>query len=488
MKKKTLSIFIMGLIILLLQTNNIRAQFIEDAIRLSQSNAPFSPRTSALGFSYYGISDDATAMIFNPAGLSLVRGYEVGIGINLTSTNTKTDYLENSKKYSKDEFYFSNIQVTFPMEIPIKNNKALKYTLSIGYFLENDFDAHYRFSGFNKKNTFIAQQNSIKAPWLYETWITDENYNTTINKDLQQDGRIAEEGGLHNMVFGIGIDITENLSLGATIMAKAGSYDYYRSFIESDINNIYNTFEVDDINNIKVIDKLSQDIAGITGILGLQVRINDNIRIGASIKLPTYNYIEESYSSEYKVEYDSNSKAGIQTFTSQISGIGDYNVSTPFEFSLGASGNFLGMTFSLAASYKNATNLSFYYNINDYSIESANYFDALNEDIQNNLTGVFTLGAGIEYKLPEIPLYLRASYTTITSPYDNDIEGTNHKIIGTGIGIVCAKNLIIDAAFRFDYYKIQQAVYGTQNVPNLYSYYFINYSPINYGLGIRYRF
>ena len=473
---------------MILFSSSSNAQFIEDALRFSQPTAAFSPRVSALGFSYFGISDDAAAMIFNPAGLSLIRGYEINTGVDFTTVSNKTNYLNETKKTSDYEFYISNIQMTFPMSIPVSETEAINYTIGIGYYLDNDFDMGYRFSGFNTKNTFISQQAAEHSKWIYETWLTDEAYNTNIRNNMQQEGRISEEGGLHNFVCGAGIDVTDNLSLGASFIIKGGHYDYYRSFMESDSRNLYNTFEIDDIDNVIVSDILSQEIAGFTGSLGLMARINDNLRIGASIKFPTYNYIEEDYSSEYTVTYDSNEVAGVQKFNYSEHGSNNYSITTPFEFSLGTSGYFAGLTFSVAASYKNASHLKFDYDLEDQSIATANYFDNLNEDVDNNLTGVWTFGAGLEYKIPDFPIYVRASYTRITSPYDIDLTDASRQMIAGGLGIVCAKNFIIDASFRLNSFKQQQAVYGNLNEPSLYSYYIVNYSPVDYGLGIRYRF
>ena len=51
---------------------SLRAQNVEDAIRLSQFNGIYSARTAGLGIAFHGISDDGTAMYYNPAGLSRI--------------------------------------------------------------------------------------------------------------------------------------------------------------------------------------------------------------------------------------------------------------------------------------------------------------------------------------------------------------------------------------------------------------------------------
>ena len=63
------------------------AQFIEDALRFINPNSAPTARVGALGHSYFGFSDDASAVLTNPAGLTLIPTSELGVGFNYNRSN-----------------------------------------------------------------------------------------------------------------------------------------------------------------------------------------------------------------------------------------------------------------------------------------------------------------------------------------------------------------------------------------------------------------
>ncbi len=476
----------------------LSSQFIEDALRFSKSNTAFSPRVGALGVSYYGFADDASTVLFNPAGLALVHGYELGLGLNFNSTDVETNYLGQTKTESLNDLYFSNVQFALPFEIPIAENEDINYTFGFAYFLENNFDADYKFSAYNPNNTLIAQQADARSSWVYKTWLTDSSYNTKVQNNMEQVGRISETGGLHNLVVGVGVDLTDNFAVGGSLVARVGSYDYYRVYTESDIYNVHNEFEVDDVNEVRVTDKINQSVGSVLGIFGVQFRLEDYLRIGITVKTPCHIFIDEDYKTMYEVEYDDNDKLKGQTFRYSYDGRNEYTVTAPFEFSLAASTHFNGLILSLATSYQNAAALKFgnddNYSYNYYYTSDIFFYDCLNDNIKDKLKKRLTFGIGAEYRIPTLPLYVRASYTRVTSPYKTIFAYPHNEaydsrnIIGAGCSIVLAKNLTIDAFLTYTSMQNLQAVYGSVEKPELFSFYTLDYSIINSGLGFRYRF
>src|SRR5258708_1085372 len=83
---------ILLLIALIAISNNSQAQLIEDAVRYTNPDAPISPRVGALGVSYFGISDDGSAIFYNPAGLQFIKKSEVSAGFGVTNTELNSSY------------------------------------------------------------------------------------------------------------------------------------------------------------------------------------------------------------------------------------------------------------------------------------------------------------------------------------------------------------------------------------------------------------
>ncbi len=487
---------IIMLIVLAAVCVEANAQAVENALHISQPNVSISPRTGALGHAYMGISDDGAAMLYNPAGLTLGGYYEMGVGFNFANMSVKTDFLGNTKTQSSNNAYFSNVQFVFPYQ-----SERYNYTFALGYFLGNDYDASTKYSGFNTRNTYTAQQASIKAPWTYETYIADENYNTNLKNNIQQNASIMESGGLHNIALAFAIDLSPNVALGGSLITKVGSYDYRRNYTESDPDNLHNETNVDDVDYVNAKEAMSQDIYGVTGIFGVQARMDDIFRFGMTVEFPTYLYIEEYSSIYHTVQYDANPNTGIaDKYTYPSSGYGcydpdycavgaEYALYTPFVFSFAASGNIYGATISAAVSYRSMTDFTYGYDDWEYDDPYGwNEYDDINEEIQEKLTGQFILGACIEYKLPEMPLYLRGSYTYATSPYIESSKASGCYTLGGGLGWVLFDRFIIDAAVVYSSFERQNTNYGTEDNPSLYSYYSAQYTPVNYSFGFRYRF
>jgi predicted porin len=116
------------------------------------------------------------------------------------------------------------------------------------------------------------------------------------------------------------------------------------------------------------------------------------------------------------------------------------------------------------------------------------FFDNVNDQIKQELKMQYILGAGLEYRIPQTPLYARGSYTIKTSPYKNSDLATDNHIIGIGVGLVLSNNFILDATFNYSSCDYLRANYGSLDYPALFSSYKLNYSATSYLLGFKYRF
>jgi len=479
-------------VIFLLSLQTVNAQFVEDALRIIKPNSAATARIGALGHSYFGFSDDASAILTNPAGLTLIPNSEIGLGFNYNRNSTSTNFLGNTRDNTKSEVYFSNVQFVMPI-FTYGNYPNAKFGFS--YNVDNDFAVNTRYSGFNTQNTFIYQQAANREIWTQETRLADNNFNVLVRNNMQQDGFVTENGGLHNLAFGFGVDANEMFSFGGTLLFRFGTYKYNRTLHEADTRNLH-TVNNDgfpprgDIDALEVRERLTQELFGISGIVGMQAKINEMLRLGLSIKFPTLLAATEIFSANYKVTYDPIDNVSNWWRFETGNFTNEYTIVTPFEFTFGLSGHIAnaGLSYSVAASFQDASSAYFDYEFGKFDIISIEHFDNLNRAIAEQLTGQFTVGAGLEYKIPNAPVYFRGSYTLVTSPYVDKDFGSNRNIIGAGIGILLSNNLIADAAFSYSSHSERRANYGSLDVPHLFSYYDVTHTPKHFMLGFRYRF
>ena len=484
---------VLTLIILFTSSFFTKAQFVEDALRFVSPNVFPSVRAASLGASYFGFADDGTAIVTNPAGMTLVPVGEFGMGINLTNHKTNTNFLGNEKKELTNEFYFTNINFVWAnpttnlnvYDNEIKEND-FKISYGFDYHLSNDFVVNSTYRGFNPLNTFIAEQAYQKQDWVTQVGLADENYNTLIKNNMYQDGFVYESGGMHNLSFGVACDINPMFAIGGTFIMKVGTYNYSRKYFEIDKDNIYNQYYIDYIHQLSVRENLTQDLFGITGILGFQARLSHYCRLGLSVHFPTLMHDSEYFATNYEVLFDDDKLVKYPLGTM----FNEYKIITPFEFILGLSGNTSGLSYSISGSILNAAIAYFSVDKNNINLDygALLHFDELNEIIDEAFTTQFTIGAGLEYKIPDIPVYLRGSYTLQTSPYKNKTLCSNKNIIGTGVGLLLTNNLILDASFVYATQDYRRANYGNESVPMYFSFYNVKHTPTNFQLGIRYRF
>ncbi|OGU16651.1 MAG: hypothetical protein A2X61_16235 [Ignavibacteria bacterium GWB2_35_12] len=451
------------------------AQFIEDALRYAIPNGMLTPRVAGFNVSYHGLSDDIGALMYNPAGLTLPAASEISIGFGFTRNSTETDYLGSKKLMNTNNEIISNIGLIAPIDM--KKGKA---SIGIGYFLESDFENNMKYDAFNPNNTFIADEAANGPDRFYDniaTYLTlaDRNFYTPLQDSLQQTAMIQEKGGIHNITGGMAFDITENMSVGFSIVGKWGAYKYIRDYTETDVLHKYEVWDTAnfsdiDFHQLTMKETIFADISGVSGSIGFQARVLESLRFGVSVKLPTWYEIHEDFSWNASAEFDNN----IFSDSAYIyDGQTSYNVTTPFVYCAGVSFNFQGLTLTGGVEYTDVTQLEF--------SDATQKVEELNIDIVQTLTGQVTYGFGAEYQLPVFPAFVRASYASTTSPYIVNIPNADLTYFSVGGGLYIGEKVRLDALVRWRNISELRTNYGTTN----YTY---TKKPMDIGLQLTYRY
>jgi hypothetical protein len=466
--------------------NSLFSQFIEDALRYSKPNGLISARVAALGVSYNGLIDDIGAILYNPAGLTLIGKSELSLGLGFTRNSTESDYLNSSSLFKTNNEFVTN----FGLASAFKINKR-KAAIGIGYFLENNFNNSMKFTVFNPYSSYIGSEADFgdrtdSLNWAYQLYLANKSGNTFIspfNDSLTQNLFIMEKGGLHSVTGAMAFDVNDNVTLGLSISGKWGTYTYRSEYTESDDNNYFSNISVDGFTfqSLESVQDISQKVAGITGAVGVQARLENFMRFGASIKFPTWYQFDENFNQKITAYY-TNQKPRYKPSNDDLSSNNEnsYNMTTPFVYSAGVSVNGMGLTFAAGVEYTDVTQIEF--------SDAIPKLISLNSKIIQELVGQTTWGFGLEYDPQIIPIVGRISYSRTTSPYFKDIPNANKSNFAIGGGIYLAENVRLDGVFKWTEFSEQRINYKETENPLTYSSYILKNNPLNIGFTMTYRY
>lgn len=468
----------------LLFASTSNAQYIEDAIRFSNTNGYPTARSAGLGISYMGVVDDYSALFFNPAGLTLIPKTEISGGLDFLVNSTESKGFNSPTSFSSNNGSFNNLGVA--VSFPYGEKMDKRGSIAIGYYKESNYTQDIKTDWLNPVSSYISSLDPLIANHVY----LSKDSNTCAPKldSMRQKSEIYQSGGMNNFSGGVAFEINNNVSLGFSIAGKWGSYDYTREITETDELKRYQTYDLAnqsfDIYQVKGKEVLSQSISGISGSIGLLGKIGKNIRMSVGVKFPSYYEVDEKSTLDVSAIFDNNFKPN--PYTSPEMNI-SYKVKTPFSYSGGLSFYAKGLVFSAGVEYKDASQLE-YSDVSEGDDEQTayaarNYRDNLNHLIKSELVGQVTWGFGAEYEIPLMPLTVRASYTSTTSPYSLDVSGANHKTFALGAGYSIDKGTRLDFVMMYSNYTEYRTNYGS----DISSRYTVNIKPINIGLNFTMR-
>lgn len=465
--------------------SSLQAQYIEDALRYSLPNGVITPRAAALNISFQGISDDISALYFNPAGLTLIGKSELSFGLGFTTTSNQADFLSVTNDLRSNNEYITHAGLAIPVKF--ENTKA---AIAIGYFLEDDYASNVSFSGFNPQTTMIQGETKFgprneQDNWAYKLYLADligsgnnTSFVTPYRDSLNQSSLITETGGLQNVSGGISFDVSDYVALGFGITGKWGNYGYRKEYTERDNLGVFSGQSIEGhvFDRLESVENLKQNVSGINATIGLQTRLSDFFRFGVAIKTPTWYQVDESFDARYDAFY----KSGHNSEYYKYDGTNSYNLRTPFVYSAGLSIHGQGLTFAAGVQYSDATQLKF--------SDATDEVMALNNKILLELVGQTTWGFGLEYDIPLVPIVARASYSRTTSPYQVDIPNANITNFAVGGGVYLGKNVRIDGVLRWIDYSEQRTNFKADEEYAKYSSYVVNRMPLNISFGVTYRY
>jgi long-subunit fatty acid transport protein len=311
-------------------------------------------RPFAMGGAYTAVSDDAFALIYNPAGLAEIRRREVSIGLHQRTDEITNTYLGLKATQSSSHASLGHIAAVYPY--PTYRGSLV---LAFGVFQVGS-----------------ANLESVKTAYLSGIGATTEN-------DYVQSGTI------YQYHFGLGFDLSPRVALGASLVLWDSSVDFTEKIDYADADSA-----------AYWRDNVEVDLDGVSFELGLLVRINDMVRAGFSFTSPAWL----TYTGDGVTTYDGTYTAGGGWTTDPDRALIEEDYTLPMKFSGGLAFRLPHVTLAGDVSYCDYSQTEY----NGLAITSE-----LEAGMEHVLKQTWDFRVGAELTLPQAPIQFRAGFAYV---------------------------------------------------------------------------
>lgn len=436
-------IFVIGLF----STINLFAQFAEDATMLLENQYGFGAKSIAMGTAFTAVADDYSATYWNPAGLAQIKKMEFFIGLSHLSYDNNATYKGNLTNSNDSFTKFNSIGLVFP--IPTYQGSLV---FSLGYQRVKDFDNTLQFSGYNTNNNDLFFNIDI-VDNLGNIIDNDDFY---FDKNIEQEELVQQDGNLNNWSFAGAIDVSPNVSVGATLNFWTGNSSYLFDYLQTDVNDsfpsqIINTSINRDMDyySYALSQKVLSDYSAFQMKLGALLRPSEYFKVGLNISLPYTMNVIEKFNENDVIVFDNGDEDRLDGDPSEF----EYDVSLPFQFGIGAAYSSFGLTASLDLEYVDFSQVEF--EVPDDIGLNSDYSALLDENkrIDANYDQKLKIKAGVEYLWQEQNLVFRGGYMLDPSPLKDADSDFDRNFLSGGIGIIVDKQFVLDLAYLYGYWK-----------------------------------
>lgn len=423
------------------------SQNLNDALRLAYPGMGSNARALGMGNAYLGLSDDASAMYFNPAGLAFLKRMEFSGGLSYYNYDNTTSFLGNNSSYSNSATSLNRLSFAFPFP-------TLRGSLVFGlsYHQNKDLASAVKFDGFNPSSSAISYFNDFtNIP--FDLFLTDDSYNTFLNDSLQQSGDILNDGAINNWTLSGGVEVYRNVFVGANLNIISGSYESINDYFEDDLLGIYQGVtaagepQTTDFKSFHLNRILRWDISGWDAKIGLIYQLKNQGRVGFTIQFPKNYSINEEFLVDAESEFGTGQRYSL--VTEDYSDKVEYDITTPFEFAGGFSLNFAGIILSAEGTFTDYSQIKF----DEGSGLDASFISEKNKEIKSQLGSVFRYNVGAEYTIPSVGLRIRSGFISQPSAYRNDAPEFDKKFVTFGAGFLIDNTIGLDLGYSYGWWK-----------------------------------
>ncbi len=374
-----------------------------------------------MGGAFTAVADDYTASYWNPAGLAQIHRMELLGAMSHFKLENKAGYQNTSLTDNISATKLNAIGFVIPY--PTYRGSLV---FSVGYNRIRGFDKGFRVEQFFDAGTDTAYMQKYSE---------------------------LESGSLSNWVFSGAIDVTYNLSLGASINIWRGNDDYeWLDEFDSE-RNIYE-YDYDSELNINT------SYSAVNLKLGALYRLGILGRIGATISTPVKLKATEDWreNTHYYDNYDP--AYADSNFYDSASGQWDYTYTSPYIFGVGGAFTLLpNLVIAGDVEYSDWTQLK-------YNTEPAEGSKSeVNRNIRRNYRATTQYHVGAEFTIPFINIQLRGGFFNRPLPYKEATKSMDRKYLTAGVGFLLDKQVKLDVAWLRGWWKDESSL--SDRIPQL---------------------
>ena len=441
------------------------AQNRHDVAQYADDDLNGTARYQAMGGAFGALGGDLSALNINPAGSAVFTTSAFTVSAGNYRMDTQSNYFNQKSKDHASNLEFNQAGGVFVFN-NMSNSPWKKFSLAVGYELNNSFENQYAISG--KGNTSIADyfinnaqgvpleelevfsdenitdryidlgysygfpgqqgllgyQNFIINPATEDPGETNYTSNAIFANDLYHNQRVFTSGFNSKFIVNFATQFTDQFYFGAGLNFHSVEREKITQFDESGYT------EDSNLQYVQFDNELYTYGNGFSFNLGGIAKLNDMIRVGASYQSPTwYTFTDELYqfiNTDYypdatstEVSYAENSPQTTLIFP-------DYKVQVPGKWT-GSMAFIFGSNGLLSVDYQ-------YQDMANAKLKPDNdaYFAEENNLIANEFKATSTVRVGGEYRLDRFSL--RAGYRFEESPYKNGITMGDLNGYSAGVG------------------------------------------------------
>lgn len=423
----------------------IQAQEVSDALRYAQNNPIGTARFRALSGAFGALGGDLSSISVNPAGSVIFANNQVAISASVNNTKNNSNYFGGNTSENNNSFDFNQAGGVFVFENQRETTDWKKFSISINYENQNNFDNSLFSAGTNPFNSgtqyFIDYANGVKLSTLedyyydelgfgdqqaslaYQAFLINANDGTDPNNTLyypnvwatgnyNQTNAIASTGYNGKLTFNGGAQFQDWLFMGVNFNSHFTDYRKSTVFTEN-YNGSINADATQGVQSFRFNNDLYTYGSGFSFQMGAIAKFS-SVRLGFAYESPTWMTLNDELKQSLSTvcadcpEPSYNEDPGVTNIYAP------YKLKTPGK-----------VTASFAYIFGKHGLISFDFSTKDYSntqFKPQNDFAGLNRHMSSELTRANEFRVGIEHKIKQWSL--RAGYRNEGSPYkDKNMMG-----------------------------------------------------------------
>lgn len=328
----------------------------QDALKYYSYGNMGSARVQGMGGAFTALGGDISNASINPAGLAFFNKNEFSITPVFISNQTSAGYIGNQNTRNSSNLALCQIGVVFSNKGVGSRKKRSAWSLN--YQTLANFNNDYSYKGSNQKSsisdyfaekaylsgvtvedlrndfdetTLMGKTDISMAYWAYLIDPIDDGFIANeLSVPVVQNGNVTETGNLGQVNLSYAINYDDRTYLGASLGIQNLNYS-----LISDLNESFP--EGNFFKDYTVGDELFVSGNGLNISLGGIFKLNDAIKIGASVVSPTALKVNETYNSW--VTFNQYPDAFQESYNSLSTVPADfkYRITSPLKANLGTS-------------------------------------------------------------------------------------------------------------------------------------------------------